>query len=460
MSTPNLFGTIDTSSPFRRVSEAEHFGFAAAGERLALPAPNYDFNKVYDKLFGSGPDAPGHQIIRDVRLKTAPGPIRPGADCRGAGPYGPLGEAAILHAASKHCFAASVLPEHYEWLHAVVRNSVPRLAVALLQLDTKLSAVEAERMLVDGALYGRLFHPLKQHPHGFAPVTSGLPFGPPTQMAVTRSDTDTAQGGPSTDRAGDAANADGPSEPTHAATAAAATAAAAAELALTRAYTQIEHLQTHLTTQLAELDKRDALIAQLVDFAQGLRGTLVAEREHGRSMVVRLHAEEEARLGVVEQALAALTERGAGAGGMPTPMPMPMPMPMLQGLGQRLGRLSGMPSLASAGPATASLSERRVRPRLDASAGPSAAGPSSRRGTLQSHSRYTSPRPREVQPGVMTPYAPSGWGYSPSSPQYPANPASNKYSPTSPQYSATSPHYSSTSPQYSPSSPPYPSRGS
>ncbi|KAE8268613.1 hypothetical protein A4X09_0g3728, partial [Tilletia walkeri] len=80
-------------------------------------------------------------------------------DLRGAGPYGPKGEAILAQVAFMHLSKRSPRTD-VDLLRRISVYAVPELAILLLKLDAGFDNATARRTLFRGALYGRLTFPL------------------------------------------------------------------------------------------------------------------------------------------------------------------------------------------------------------------------------------------------------------------------------------------------------------
>ncbi|KAL9934175.1 hypothetical protein V8E36_007257 [Tilletia maclaganii] len=137
--------------------------FDSSSPRKYWPTAEYNFSSIPDRLFGS-PAAPGlrilsrildqaHQLEYDLRV----------SDFRGAGPYGPRGEQALLNVSFQQLQVLSSRgPSAFEVseLQVLSAANVSPLASCLIQLDLGLNPFAARQLLLDGHLYGRLLFPL------------------------------------------------------------------------------------------------------------------------------------------------------------------------------------------------------------------------------------------------------------------------------------------------------------
>ncbi|KAE8219092.1 hypothetical protein CF319_g7152 [Tilletia indica] len=144
-------------SPFTLHSLKQAQDVRSLGQRLRWPSPQYDFSKVYSRLFEqpTPPTAPGSCLVRAQ--------LRPGrsnsrlVDTRGCGPYGPLGELIIVAALHRR---AKGLGLQDNAVDALVRSLLPELAAHLLAVDSGCPIDEARQHVMDGAAYGRLTFPV------------------------------------------------------------------------------------------------------------------------------------------------------------------------------------------------------------------------------------------------------------------------------------------------------------
>ncbi|KAL9938317.1 hypothetical protein V8E36_002940 [Tilletia maclaganii] len=161
------FDMVD--QPLALISEDQAFAVRQLGLRKCWPTAEYDFSSVPDRLFGS-PAAPGLRILSRILDQAH----QVEYDLRGAGPYGPRGEQALLNASFQQLQVLSSRGPsalQVSELQVLSAASVIPLATCLIRLDLGLNPFAARQLLLDGHLYGRLLFPLlpTSPPHHTSP---------------------------------------------------------------------------------------------------------------------------------------------------------------------------------------------------------------------------------------------------------------------------------------------------
>ncbi|KAE8218066.1 hypothetical protein CF326_g9262 [Tilletia indica] len=140
--------------PFCELTPANVKVIQAHGLRYWWPDQDYNFDTIYPRLF-SHEHSPAASLLQG--LLEDPDDIS--IELRGAGPYGPKGEAILAQVAFMHLSKRSPRTD-VALLRRISVYAVPELAILLLKLDAGFDNATARRTLFRGALYGRLTFPL------------------------------------------------------------------------------------------------------------------------------------------------------------------------------------------------------------------------------------------------------------------------------------------------------------
>ncbi|KAK0518877.1 hypothetical protein OC834_007572, partial [Tilletia horrida] len=123
------------------------------GRRLFWPDHRLDL-LVFSQHLPSGPNGPISAAIRQAgRLRTTASTT---FDSRGAGPYGPVGEALFSVLAYQRARELGFSDEQIEPLYPRI---IAEVAARALQFDLNIDLSEAQEQVRDGAAYGRLVLP-------------------------------------------------------------------------------------------------------------------------------------------------------------------------------------------------------------------------------------------------------------------------------------------------------------
>ncbi|KAL9936099.1 hypothetical protein V8E36_004941 [Tilletia maclaganii] len=160
--------------PFSSLSIQDTAIVKAYGWRKCWPDGDYDFSNIGSRLLAV-PDASAASYLRSL---ASEGPdLGEGAvDVRGAGPYGPHGEAILSRAAADYLRSLNLglSPTRLTYL---ADYSVPRLAMELMRLDMGVDLHTARTYLYDGVTYGRVLFPAK--------LFSDHPIPPPPSLLTS-----------------------------------------------------------------------------------------------------------------------------------------------------------------------------------------------------------------------------------------------------------------------------------